>query len=64
MPADQAIKAITVTPAELLGVADRVGTLAEGKDADILILSGEPLASTSRVQRVLVNGRTVYQAEQ
>jgi imidazolonepropionase-like amidohydrolase len=64
MPADLAIKAITVTPAELLGVADRVGTLAEGKDADILILSGEPLASTSRVQRVLVNGRTVYQAEQ
>ena len=64
MPGDQAIKAITLTPAELLGVADRVGSLAEGKDADILILSGEPLAATSRVQRVILNGRTVYQAEQ
>lgn len=64
MPADLAIKAITITPADLLGVADRVGALVEGKDADILILSGEPLASTSRVQRVLVNGRSVFQAEQ
>jgi len=63
MASDQAIRAVTLTPAELLGIADRVGSLDPGKDADVLILSGDPLASTSRVQRVILNGRTVYQAE-
>lgn len=63
MPPDQALKAVTVTAAEILGVADRVGTLEQGKDADVLILSSDPLASTSRVERVILKGRTVYQAE-
>lgn len=60
---EQALRAITVTPAEILGVADRVGSLKEGADADILILNGDPLADTSRPTRVILNGRTVYRAE-
>ena len=63
MPADEALKAITLTAAEVLGLADRVGSFEVGKDADILILSGEPLAGTSRVRRVILNGRTVHEAE-
>jgi len=63
MPRDEALKAITLTPAEILGVADRVGSLEKGKDADILILSGDPLVPTSRIERVLVNGKTVYQVD-
>ena len=62
MPRDEALKAITLTPAEILGVADRVGSLEKGKDADFLILSGHPLIATSRIERVILNGRMVYQA--
>ncbi|MCJ7675397.1 MAG: amidohydrolase family protein [Sedimentisphaerales bacterium] len=57
----EALKSITLTPAEILGVADRVGSLEKGKDADILILSGNPLAATSRIKRVILNGQTVFQ---
>jgi len=60
---DQALRAITLTPAEILGVADRVGSLKAGKDADLLVLSGDPLAATTRIDRVLINGKTVYQAD-
>jgi imidazolonepropionase-like amidohydrolase len=63
MPREQALKAVTLTPAEILGVADRVGSLEKGKDADILILSGDPLAATSRIERVILNGETVYKTD-
>ncbi|MGB2807076.1 MAG: amidohydrolase family protein [Sedimentisphaerales bacterium] len=63
MPRDKALKAITTTPAEILGVADKVGTLEKGKDADILILSGDPLKVTTRIEKVILNGKTVYKAE-
>ena len=61
MDPDEALKAITITPAEILGVADRVGSLEKGKDADIVILSGDPLNVTTRVEKVILNGKTVYQ---
>jgi len=63
MAPTDALKAITLTPAEILGVADRVGSLEKGKDADILILSGNPLAATSRIKRVILKGETVYQID-
>lgn len=58
---EQALRAITLTPAEILGVADRVGTLEKGKDADFAVLTGGPLDVTSRIERVVVNGRPAYQ---
>ena len=61
MDRDEALKAITITPAEILGVADRVGSLEKGKDADIVVLSGDPLKVTTRVEKVILNGKTVYQ---
>jgi imidazolonepropionase-like amidohydrolase len=63
MPRDKALKAITVIPAEILGIPDRVGSLEEGKDADILILSGDPLKVTTRIERVILNGKTVHKAD-
>ena len=63
MPQNEALKAVTVTPAEILGVADKVGTLEKGKDADILILSGDPLKVTTCIEKVILNGKTVYKAE-
>ena len=61
MDAVEALRAITLTPAEVLGIADRVGSLEKGKDADIVILSAHPFdIPGSRVERVLIGGQTVY----
>lgn len=57
------IEAITRVAAEILGVNDRVGSLESGKDADILVLTGDPLATSSHVQRVYVGGRLAYSAK-
>jgi len=58
---DDALRAITLTPAEILGIEGRVGSLEVGKDADIVILSAHPLdVAHGRVQRVLIDGKTVY----
>jgi len=58
----EALRAITLTPAEVLGVADRVGSLEVGKDADVLILSAHPFdVAHSRVERVLIEGETIYE---
>lgn len=55
----EAMKAITVNPARHLGIEDRVGTLEEGKDADILVYSGCPLEVASALELVLIDGRRV-----
>jgi imidazolonepropionase-like amidohydrolase len=56
-----ALEAITITPAELLGVSDRVGSLQPGKDADIIILDGHPLHYNTFVQTTLINGKILYE---
>ena len=58
--AAEALRAVTLTPAEILGVADRVGSLAPGKDADLVVLSGEPHLVATRVEKVMVDGRWVF----
>ena len=52
----QALQAITVNPARHIGVADRVGTLEEGKDADVVLTDGDPMVSDTIVKYVLVDG--------
>ena len=59
---DAALRAITLGPAEILGVADRVGSLQTGKDADFVVLSGSPWDPQTVVTRVIVNGAQVYAA--
>ena len=61
MSDDAILKAVTLIPAEILGVANRVGSLEVGKDADIVILDGDPLSVKSWVRRVYVNGELVYE---
>jgi imidazolonepropionase-like amidohydrolase len=55
-----ALRALTINPARIMGVDDRLGSLAPGKDADLCVWSGDPLDVTSRVLRALVGGREVY----
>jgi imidazolonepropionase-like amidohydrolase len=62
LPRLEALKAITINPAEILGVADRVGSLEKGKDADIRILSGDPLDLQTKVETVIIDGEIVYKA--
>jgi len=63
MPEEEALKAITINAAEIIGVADRVGSLEVGKDADIVVFSGHPFDYRSQVELVLVNGEVAYQRE-
>ncbi len=63
LPYEAALKAITITPAEIIGVADRVGSIEEGKDADLRILDGDPLELRTKVEMVLIDGEIVYKAE-
>lgn len=60
MPEEEALKAITINPAEILGVSDRVGSLAEGKDADIIISKGNILTLEASIETVIINGKVVY----
>jgi len=64
MDEDNAFRAVTIYPAELLHVDDRIGSIDEGKDADLVILSGEPFDFRSRVEKVIVNGRIVFEREE
>jgi hypothetical protein len=59
MDKERALAAITSRAAALLGVADRVGTLEAGKDADVVVTSGELLSSSATVERVFVDGAMV-----
>jgi imidazolonepropionase-like amidohydrolase len=63
MPEEDALKAITINAAEIIGVADRVGSLEVGKDADIVVLSGHPFDYRSQVELVLVDGQVVHLRE-
>jgi len=58
---EQALRAITVTPARLLGLSDRLGALMPNADADLVVWTGEPLHATSRVRLVVIGGRVVYE---
>jgi imidazolonepropionase-like amidohydrolase len=56
---DAALAAITLDAAELAGIADRVGSLAPGKDADLVLTTGHPLDWKSRISAVFINGTQV-----
>ncbi|MCA9524853.1 MAG: amidohydrolase family protein [Myxococcales bacterium] len=60
LDADTALQVVTAHPARILGVEDRVGRVAPGLDADLVLLDGPPLAIASRVLETLIGGETVY----
>jgi imidazolonepropionase-like amidohydrolase len=53
---DDAMRAITLIPAEVMGVSDRVGSIAAGRDANLVIWSGDPFEFASVAERVWVRG--------
>jgi imidazolonepropionase-like amidohydrolase len=59
LPAEEAVKAITLYTAQILGVADRVGSLESGKDATLLVSGGDILEPSTRVEMAYVQGRQV-----
>lgn len=60
MTRTQALRAVTIHPAEIMGVADRVGSLAPGKDADLVIWERDPLCLDGQVYCTMVDGKLVY----
>lgn len=56
-----ALAAVTRVPAELMGLSERVGSLSAGADADLVVWTGDPLAATSRVKMVMIEGKVVYE---
>ena len=59
LPRDRALRAITIEAAEILGIADRVGSLEPGKVANFVIWNGDPLELRTPVPRVFIAGRDV-----
>ena len=57
------LRAVTLSPAEVLGVADRLGSLEVGKDADVVVFDGDPLSILTWASRVYVGGQLVYERE-
>ena len=55
-----ALRAVTINPARIIGVDSRIGSLAVGKDADVVIWSGDPLDVMSRAERAFIDGREIY----
>ena len=59
LPHDEALKAITLYPAQILGVADRVGSLDVGKDATLFLADGDPMDARTNVERAWIGGREI-----
>jgi imidazolonepropionase-like amidohydrolase len=55
------LEALTINPARFMGLDDRIGSLESGKDADVVIWSGDPLDAQQRPEVVLIDGKTVYE---
>ncbi|GAB3402031.1 amidohydrolase [Schumannella luteola] len=60
LPAQTALEALTINPARILGLDDRVGALSVGLDGDLVLWSGDPLDVNSRAEHVFVEGVEVY----
>lgn len=61
MPEEEALKAITIHSAEVIGVQERVGSLEAGKDADVVVFSGHPFDYKTVAEVVIINGEIAYQ---
>jgi len=56
LPKEEALKALTINPAEILGVGDRLGTIEPGKIANILVTDGDPLEIRTQFVHLVING--------
>lgn len=60
MKEEDALKSITINAAKIIGVADRIGSIEKGKDADIAIFDGNPLDIKTKTRYVLIDGKIVF----
>jgi imidazolonepropionase-like amidohydrolase len=59
LPKEEALKAITIYPAEIFGIADRLGSLEVGKIANVILTDGDPLEIRTNVRRVFIAGQDI-----
>ncbi len=59
LPWDEALRSLTVHPAEIFGVADRIGRLKPGLQADLIVTDGDPLQPLSRLRHLMIRGRPI-----
>jgi imidazolonepropionase-like amidohydrolase len=59
LPKDEALKAVTLYPAQILGVADQLGSLETGKSATIIVTSGDPLDFPTKIEAAYIDGRKI-----
>ena len=60
MEETEALKAITIYAAEIIGLAERIGSIEKGKDADLIIMNGHPLEIKTKIEHVIIDGKTAY----
>jgi imidazolonepropionase-like amidohydrolase len=60
MDEDEAFRSVTINAAEIIGVADRIGSLEAGKDADVVVWDGHPFCNFTRAETVLIDGVRVF----
>ncbi len=59
LPYDEALKAVTIAPAQIWGVSDKVGSVEKGKVADLMVTDGDPLEIQTQVKHLYINGKEV-----
>lgn len=59
LPYDEALKAVTINPAQIWGVGDKMGSIEEGKSADLMVTDGDPLETKTQVKQLYIKGKTV-----
>ncbi|HEX8152081.1 MAG TPA: amidohydrolase family protein, partial [Thermoanaerobaculia bacterium] len=59
LPKDAALRAITINPAQIFGVGDRLGSLEVGKIANVIVTDGDPLEIRTNVRRVYIAGEEI-----
>ncbi len=57
LPRDEALRAITINPAQMLGIADQLGTVEQGKVANLIVTTGDPLEFTTQVRYLFIQGK-------
>ncbi|HHL52493.1 MAG TPA: amidohydrolase, partial [Flammeovirgaceae bacterium] len=64
MPEEEALKMVTINPAKLLHLDDRMGSIKVGKDADVVLWSGHPLSVYSKAEKTIIDGKIYFDLEQ
>src|SRR5262249_16291182 len=59
LPKDEALKAVTIYPAEIFGVADKIGSIEQGKIANVIVTDGDALEIRTQIKALLIGGREI-----